>query len=451
MPLFGTDGVRGVANDTLTVDLAGRLARIVGESLGPRARVVVGRDTRVSGSMLEAASVAGLLEAGVNAVSVGVLPTPAVAYLVPALHADAGLVISASHNPPEYNGLKWLQRDGTKFTDDMEADVERALSADRLWRAPGREIGSWQNAPEALERYRSHLVSLFLGRLAPLRVVVDLGHGAAASTAADVLQRLGCQVDVLYGEPHGHLINVGCGATHPERGAEAVRVRGYDVGFSFDGDADRVMAADADGRVLNGDAILYVLARGMAAEGRLPGRRIITTVMANLGLERALQKDGIAMERTQVGDRFVAARMAQAGASLGGEQSGHVILADWAVTGDGLLTALAVLREMARTGKPLADLAAGLTAYPQVLTNVKLGQIPSGWREVPAIRHAIDAAERDLGEEGRVLVRPSGTEPLLRIMLEGRDEGQITEWADRLAAVVQEALGSATASSESAN
>ncbi len=445
MPLFGTDGVRGIANDTLTAELAMRLGRTVGSRLGPGARVLVGRDTRVSGPLLEAASIAGLLEVGVEALSVGVLPTPAVAYLVPALGADAGLVISASHNPPEYNGLKWLTQDGRKFSEEEEAAVERAYTEDRPSpAAPGR-IGAVRQWPEAVEQYRAHLVGVFAGQIPPLNVVVDLGHGAASATVVSVLERLGCRVSVLFGEPHGHLINVNCGATHPEMVADAVRRGGFDLGLTFDGDADRVMAADADGRILNGDAILLVLARAMAAQDRLPGRRVIATVMSNLGLERALQADGIAMERTQVGDRYVAARMAETGAALGGEQSGHVILSDWAVTGDGLLTALALLRAMGSTKEPLAALTAGFVTYPQVLTNVKLEQIPAGWSEHPAISESLILARQALGEEGRVVVRPSGTEPLLRIMLEGRDESQIHEWADRLAAVVQEALESATA------
>jgi len=449
MPLFGTDGVRGVANEGLTADLAHRLARVVGTGLGPGARVVVGRDTRLSGPMLEAASVAGLLEVGVEAVSLGVLPTPAVAHLVPVLHADAGLVISASHNPPEYNGLKWLRKDGRKFSDREEATIEAALAEDRFLAVPPLRIGAWRLWPEAADRYVDHLVRLFVGQIPPLKVVVDVGHGAAGRTAARALERLGCTVDVIFGEPHGHLINVGTGATHPERVAEAVRRRGYDVGFAFDGDADRVMAADADGNVLNGDAILYILARGMADEGRLPGRRIVTTVMSNLGLERGLRASRIAMERTPVGDRFVAERMAEVGAALGGEQSGHVILAEWAVTGDGLMTALALLREMGRSGRSLPELLAGFATYPQILTNVKLERIPAAWAEEPAITDAVRAAEADLGEDGRILLRPSGTEPLLRIMVEGRDEGRIQQWADRLAAVVRETLGSATASSES--
>ncbi len=450
MPLFGTDGVRGVVNDTLTVALATRLARTVGSRLGPGARVVVGRDTRVSGPLLEAASMAGLLEVGVQAVSVGVVPTPAVAFLVPALGADAGLVISASHNAPEYNGLKWLARDGRKFSEEEEAAVASAYDEDRPDRVPPAQIGSVNRWPEAVEQYQSYLVSVFAGQIPPLNVVVDLGHGAASRTVVSVLERLGCRVSVLFGEPHGHLINVGCGATHPEQVADAVRRGGFDVGLTFDGDADRVMAADADGHILNGDAILLVLARALAAQNRLAGRRVISTVMSNLGLERALHADGIALERTQVGDRYVAARMVETGSTLGGEQSGHVILSDWSVTGDGLLTALALLREMHRTGEPLAHLTTGFVTYPQVLTNVKLGQIPAEWDENPAVIEALNLARQALGEEGRVVVRPSGTEPLLRIMLEGRDEGQIHEWADRLAAVVQEALGSATAPSESA-
>lgn len=444
MALFGTDGVRGVANDTLTAELAYRVAGAVGARLGPGARVLIGRDTRVSGPMLEAASVAGLTEAGVETVSLGVAPTPAVAALVPRCHAQAGLVISASHNPPEYNGLKWLADDGRKWPEAVEADVARAVDRGVRGRVPSMDLGAWRAWPEALEQYRSRLVGLFAGRVPKVRAVVDLAHGAAGVTAPEVLERLGIACDVWYGEPRGALINRQCGATHPEVLAHAVRVTGADIGFAFDGDADRVMVADGSGRILNGDAVLYLLALGMRAEGRLREDRVVATVMSNLALEHALAAHGIAMERTPVGDRWVADRMAETGAVLGGEQSGHIILADWAVTGDGLLTALAVLAEMQRSGRPASELAVDLTPYPQLLKNVKLGQIPPDWDERPEIKEAVRACAADLGADGRVFIRPSGTEPLLRIMLEGRDVDRIQSWADRLAAVVQEVLESAT-------
>lgn len=449
MALFGTDGIRGVANETLTAEVAFDVARAMGARLGAGSRVVVGRDSRVSGPMLEAAVVAGLTETGVTAVSLGVLPTPAVAALVPRLRAQAGLVISASHNPAEFNGLKWLNGEGRKWPDDVERAVEADVAARRFARAEPLAVGRWLSWPEAVEQYRSWLVGQFAGRVPPLRVVVDLAHGAAATTAVPVLERLGVTCEVRYGELNGHLINRRCGATHPEAMAEAVRMTGADLGLAFDGDADRVILADAHGRILNGDAILYVLALGLQAEGRLRGQRVVATVMSNLALEQHLAKHGIQLDRTQVGDRWVAERMAETGAALGGEQSGHVIVADLAVTGDGLLTALAVMAEIQRSGRSLDDLTQDLVWYPQVLKNVTLKRIPADWAEQAAIREALEACRDDLGTEGRVVVRPSGTEPVLRIMLEGRDADRTEAWADRLVAVVQEALGSATEPPES--
>ncbi|MHB1426534.1 MAG: phosphoglucosamine mutase [Gemmataceae bacterium] len=449
MALFGTDGVRGVANEALTPTLAMDLGRAAGSMLGPGRRVVIGRDTRVSGFMLESAAAAGLASAGVETVSIGVAPTPAVAALVPILHADAGLVISASHNPPEYNGLKLLARDGRKWTPQQEGEVERRMGARDFHSAAPTRVGRWLQWPEALDQYRRQVVGRFAGSVPALHAVLDIGHGAASMTAASVLEALGITCDVLYGEPHGLLINRNCGATHPEVVARAVRDRGADIGLAFDGDADRLMAVDDQGQVLDGDGILYVLARGFKAVDELAGDRVVATVMSNLGLERGLAASGIVLDRTAVGDRWVAERMAETGAVLGGEQSGHIILAKWAVTGDGLLTALQLLAEMGRTGKTLAALRQGFDRYPQVLKNVHLTKIGEGWQEWPGMRETLQACEQELGGEGRVFVRTSGTEPLLRIMLEGRDVDHITLWADRLVAVVEQALESETEPSPS--
>lgn len=452
MALFGTDGVRGLANEVLSPELAMKLGQAAGTMLGPGRRILIGRDTRVSGFMLESAAAAGLASVGVDTVSLGIAPTPAVAALVVLLHADAGLVISASHNPPEYNGLKLLARDGRKWTPEEEAEVERRMSAGDYQRTLPTGVGGWQGWPEALDQYRRQLVGRFAGAVPSVRAVLDLGHGAATMTAPAVLEALGVTCEVLYSEPHGLLINRNCGATHPEVVAKAVRERGADIGFTFDGDADRLMAVDSRGDILDGDGILYVLARGLKATGELVGNRVVATVMSNLGLERGLQTSGIALDRTQVGDRWVAERMAEQGAIIGGEQSGHIILSKWAVTGDGLLTALALLAEMGRTGKSLAELRQGFERYPQVLQNVHLrarSNLGEGWQEWPGVRQTLEACEADLGDEGRVFIRTSGTEPLLRIMLEGRDVDHITEWADRLVAVVEQALESETEPSPS--
>jgi phosphoglucosamine mutase len=449
VPLFGTDGVRGIANRDLTPALAFDVGLAAAAILPPGARVVVGRDTRRSGAMLEAAATAGLMAGGVDCILLGVAPTPAVAALVPLLGAEAGLVISASHNPPEYNGLKLLDAEGRKWPPARERAVEEAMAAPA---GPGRRlkpteaIGQAEHRPEALEAYRQRLVTLFAGRVGRLRVVVDLGHGAAVSTAEAVLSRLGLAVTVIHGDADGRYINRRSGATHPEVVAEAVRELGADLGLAFDGDADRLVACDENGRILDGDAIMYALATGLLHEDALPGRRVVATVMSNLGLERALGRLGVTLERTPVGDRFVAERMAEIGAALGGEQSGHVILSRWAVTGDGLLTALALLAEAHRRGSPISALTEGFERYPQVLRNIR---VPSGveadrWREWPGVVEAVAMAEAALGEAGRVVVRPSGTEPLLRVMLEGQDTDAITMWADRLQAVFERALESAT-------
>jgi phosphoglucosamine mutase len=437
--LFGTDGARGRANEELTPLLAMDIGRAAGTELWSGSRVVVGRDTRVSGPMLEAAVTAGLASAGVEVVSLGIAPTPAVAALVPLLKADAGVVISASHNPPEYNGIKLLQADGRKWASEREAAVERRVNAADFRKAAPAATGGTRHWPEAVEQYRSRLVGWFAGRVPPLKAVVDLGHGAAIATAVPVLERLGVECIMLYSEPEGRLINQACGATHPGIVADAVKRYGADVGLSFDGDADRLMAADETGQILDGDAVMYVLASGMQQRGELAGSPVVATVMSNLGLERGLHARGIDLLRTPVGDRWVADKMRESGAVLGGEQSGHVILSRWAVTGDGLLTALALLAELG-SGEKLSGKLEGFTRYPQLLKNVRLTAPLKNWEDVPGLTEEARRCEADLGTEGRLLIRPSGTERLLRIMLEGRDADQLAEWADRLVAVVQETL-----------
>ncbi|MCY0886700.1 MAG: phosphoglucosamine mutase [Firmicutes bacterium] len=447
MALFGTDGARGVANRELTPDLALDIGRAAAALLPAGAVVAVATDTRLSGPMLEAAVAAGLTSAGVEVLRLGVLPTPALAHLLPELGCAAGVMISASHNPPEYNGIKLLDGQGRKWAPEREAAVEDRIRRRDWPQDPGRLGSVRDRSGDAAERYRSWLVDLFRGRVpAGLTVVVDVGQGAAVTTAPAVLERLGLTVRVLNGEGDGARINVGCGATHPRGLQAAVLAEGADLGLAFDGDADRLIAVDGEGALVDGDSALYILGRGLQAEGALPGNRVVATVMTNLGVERALAASGIALERTPVGDRWVAEVLRREGLALGGEQSGHVILARWANTGDGLLTALALLAEMARTGLSLADLHRGVTRYPQVLKNLRLppGTLPG--RLPPALAEAVAAAEAELGRDGRVLVRPSGTEPVLRIMLEGRDADRIAWWADRLVAVAKEALESAGAS-----
>ncbi|WP_207711596.1 phosphoglucosamine mutase [Sulfobacillus harzensis] len=446
MSLFGTDGARGIANQTLTAELAYAIAKGTARHLPRPARVLIGRDTRISGPLLEAALSAGFMESGVDVMLAGVVPTPALAYLIGAMKADAGVMISASHNPPQYNGIKLLDVAGRKWEPEAEAAVEQAI-ADKDWPAPdAHHIGqqhAYQDAAPAI--YQNRLLSIFAGRLPEWKVVLDVGHGAAGRTAPAIFQALGIPAEVLHGEPLGELINVDCGATHPEKVREAVLRSGAAIGLSFDGDADRVIAVDATGRIVDGDEILYVLARDLKANGKLPHNQVVATVMTNLGMQRALEEENIELLRTPVGDRWVAQEMRSRGVALGGEQSGHVILKEWTETGDGVLTGLALMAALGEMGCTLEEAVAPLVRYPQILRNVPLAEPVRDWTAIPGLRKSVAEAEAALGEDGRVLIRPSGTEPLLRIMLEGRDVELINEWAHRLETGVRQALESAEA------
>ncbi len=446
LALFGTDGARGVANQTLTVGLAMDIARGAARELGRPARVLIGRDTRVSGSMLEAALAAGLTESGIDVLLAGMVPTPALAYLIGAMGANAGIMISASHNPPEYNGIKLIDQQGKKWEPELEARVEDAIRS-RDWPDPDpAQVGRIFHYEEAaVAQYRRHLLSIFAGHIPAWPIVLDVAHGAASATAPQVFEALGVPVTVLHPEPLGELINVQCGATHPEVLREAVLSRGARLGLAFDGDADRVIAVDGSGRIVDGDEILFVLATQLKAAGRLADDRVVATVMSNLGLERALERSGIRLERTPVGDRWVAKAMREKEAVLGGEQSGHVILKQWTETGDGVLTGLALVAAVAEAGLTLEEAVAPVERYPQILRNVRLEAPVSDWKVIAGLAEAVKEAEAALGEEGRVLIRPSGTEPLLRIMLEGRDVDLINQWAHRLETGVREALESAEA------
>ena len=446
MALFGTDGARGVANQTLTVGLAMDIARGAARELGRPARVLIGRDTRVSGSMLEAALAAGLTESGIDVLLAGMVPTPALAYLIGAMGANAGIMISASHNPPEYNGIKLIDQQGKKWEPELEARVEDAIRS-RDWPDPDpAQVGRIFHYEEvAVAQYRRHLLSIFAGRIPAWPIVLDVAHGAASATAPQVFEALGVPVTVLHPEPLGELINVQCGATHPEALREAVLSRGARLGLAFDGDADRVIAVDGSGRIVDGDEILFVLATQLKAAGHLADDRVVATVMSNLGLERALERSGIRLERTPVGDRWVAKAMREQEVVLGGEQSGHVILKQWTETGDGVLTGLALVAAVAEAGLTLEEAVAPVERYPQILRNVRLEAPVSDWKVIAGLAEAVKEAEAALGEEGRVLIRPSGTEPLLRIMLEGRDVDLINQWAHRLETGVREALESAEA------
>ncbi len=440
--LFGTDGVRGVANVDLTPELAFRLGRAAAHVLGShgRGRFLLGWDTRRSGEMLQAALTAAICSAGSDVVRAGVLPTPAIAYLTRLQRHTAGIVISASHNPIEDNGIKFFAQDGFKLPDAVETEIEACVGREDLPRAVGLEVGGAGDLPDASDVYGDFVASLATAPLGGLRVVVDCAYGAACPVAPALWRRLGATVIAINDQPDGNRINVACGSTHPEVIRQAVLDHGADVGFAHDGDADRVIAVDETGRIVDGDIIMGVCALHLHAQGRLAGNRVVATVMSNLGLEVALRRAGITLERTVVGDRYVLERMRALEANLGGEQSGHVIFLDHATTGDGLLTAVQVVNVMIETEKRLSELAAPIERYPQILRNVAVADRESFDRQTK-IQEAIAEAERRLGPRGRVLVRPSGTEPVVRVMVEAEDLDEAQALAGHLVEVIEQALG----------
>ena len=447
--LFGTDGVRGVAGDypldhTTVRRLGAALVRAWRSEHGAAAnsgpRILIGRDTRESGSWIEAELAYGGSGEGAAVTSAGVVPTPGVAYLTRELGYDLGVVISASHNPYGDNGIKVFSGKGEKFTETVERDVE-AVMADASWRAR-------EGAPARLSRvesiapYVDHLRGVFpdARSLSPFVVAVDCANGATTTVAPKLFASLGLKTVVTANEPDGRNINLGCGSTHPERLAATVVERRCAMGVAFDGDGDRAIFVDHDGRVVDGDAVLLMCARQLQRESRLRGSAIVATVMSNIGLELALQPLGIALVRCPVGDKYVMEEMIRRDLSLGGEQSGHIIFSDYLYTGDGLCTALNVLRTIALTQRTLADLASDLVTYPQVLLNVRVRE-KADLKSVPAIAAAIDRVESRVAGHGRLLVRYSGTEPLLRVMLEGKDESEIRGWAQEIVDAVKQHLG----------
>ncbi len=449
--LFGTDGVRGLANADLTPALALELATSAAHVLiekhlidetgaRPRPRAVIGRDPRASGEMLEAATAAGLAGAGVDVVLLGVVPTPAVAYLTGALGADVGVVISASHNPMPDNGIKLFTAGGFKLDDAVEQAIEDDMVARRAdpgrWTPPtGVDVGRIWPDPGAGDKYVQHLLASSPTSLGRLKVVVDCANGAASVLAPETYRRAGAEVIVLAGRPDGLNINDGVGSTHLEGLRAAVVEHGADLGIAHDGDADRCLAVAADGSDVDGDAILGILAAALREEGRLVGDTVVGTVMANLGFHRAMAGAGITVLTTAVGDRYVLEAMREGGFTLGGEQSGHVILADHATTGDGVLTALQLMGRVAATGRPLGELASIVTKFPQVLVNVRVADKAAA--QAPVVQAAVAQAVAELGDSGRVLLRPSGTEPLVRVMVEAETQEQADRIAQRVAEVVR--------------
>jgi phosphoglucosamine mutase len=448
--LFGTDGVRGLANGTLTaelaVDLSVAAAHVLGEAgafdhtVGRRGRpvAVVGRDTRISGQFLEAAVVAGLASAGVDVHLLGVLPTPGVAYLTDALGADLGVMLSASHNPMPDNGIKFLARGGHKLDDAIEIAIERRMG--EPWERPtGGDVGRVRVYESAVEEYAAHLESTITHPLVGLKVVLDCAEGAAYAAGPRALEDAGATVIAIHADPDGLNINASCGSTHLESLRAAVVEHGAHAGFALDGDADRCLAVDAEGNVVDGDQILAILSLSLLEQGRLAKDTVVATVMSNLGFVQAMRANNVGVRQTKVGDRYVLEAMKVSGYSLGGEQSGHVILTDHATTGDGILTTLHVMERMATTGKSLAELASVMTRLPQVLLNVS-GVDKARADEDAVVAAAVAEEEAVLGDRGRILLRPSGTEPIVRVMVEAPTHDEAQGVASRLAAVVQRQL-----------
>ncbi|MFI6688562.1 phosphoglucosamine mutase [Streptomyces sp. NPDC050485] len=449
--LFGTDGVRGVANSDLTAELALGLsvaaAHVLAEAgtfEGHRPTAVVGRDPRASGEFLEAAVVAGLASAGVDVLLVGVLPTPAVAYLTGALGADLGVMLSASHNAMPDNGVKFFARGGHKLADELEDRIEAIYELHRTgepWERPtGAGVGRVRSYGEGFDRYVAHLIGVLPNRLDGLKVVLDEAHGAAARVSPEAFTRAGAEIITIGAEPDGLNINDGCGSTHLDLLKAAVVEHGADLGIAHDGDADRCLAVDGAGNEVDGDQILAVLALAMREAGTLRGNTVVGTVMSNLGFKIAMEREGIELVQTGVGDRYVLESMKEHGYALGGEQSGHVIILDHATTGDGTLTGLMLAARVAATGRSLGELAAVMERLPQVLVNVP-DVDKSRVTTSAELGAAVAEAERELGATGRVLLRPSGTEPLVRVMVEAADIEQARSIAGRLADVVKSALG----------
>jgi phosphoglucosamine mutase len=444
---FGTDGVRGVANTELTAELAYKLGRYGGyvvtqDSKNPKPKVVIGRDTRISGPMLERALIAGLQSIGAEVIRLGVISTPGVAYLTRVLEADAGIMISASHNPVQDNGIKFFGGDGFKLLDEKEAEIEALLDAetDELPRPIGGDIGTVLNYKEGAQKYMQFLKGTVQNRFDGLKIVVDCANGAASALATQLFADMEADVITLACNPDGLNINDNCGSTHPEMLQKTVVEKGAALGLAFDGDADRLIAVDEKGNIVDGDFIMAICGTAWKKRGKLKKDTIVSTVMSNIGFYKGLEAAGIETRQTAVGDRYVMEEMLQGGFNLGGEQSGHIIFLDYNTTGDGLLTALQLLDVVAEAGKPLSQLAAeAMTQYPQILVNVRVAD-KTKLNGNDAIKAAIEEVETKLGSNGRVLVRPSGTEPIVRVMAEGPNEEELNTYVKQIVDVVEKEL-----------
>ena len=446
--LFGTDGVRGEANVTLLPEMAYRLGRAAtlyfGRESDEQPLILIGRDTRISGEMFASALTAGICSAGGRAMLAGVIPTPAIAYLARRHKAKAGIVISASHNPFHDNGIKFFGGDGYKLPDavedELEAIVHQLEQDDNLARPSGDKIGHIEYRTDLLNQYIEFVLSTCKERFDGMSVVLDCANGAAYEVMPRVLRELGAKVKVIHALPNGVNINDHCGSTHLESLQRAVLENHADFGIAHDGDADRCLCVDEKGQVIDGDHILVMCAQDMIKKGTLPYNTVVTTVMANIGFHKAIKAAGGRAEVTQVGDRYVLENMLKNGYKIGGEQSGHIIFTDFSTTGDGPITALQVLSSLKRSGRKASDLTNLMTTYPQLLVNVKVAT-KDGWEENEAIKAAIAVGEQELGTDGRILVRPSGTEPLIRVMAEGPDQAQLDTICHRIADVVKKEQG----------
>ncbi|KIQ95370.1 Phosphoglucosamine mutase [Anoxybacillus thermarum] len=442
---FGTDGVRGIANSELTPELAFKIGRFGGYVLTKdkeRPKVLIGRDTRISGHMLEGALVAGLLSIGAEVMRLGVISTPGVAYLTKALGAQAGVMISASHNPVQDNGIKFFGPDGFKLSDEQELEIEALLDSeqDTLPRPIGKDLGQVNDYFEGGQKYLQYLKQTVDEDFSGIHVALDCAHGATSSLATHLFADLDADVSTMGASPNGLNINEGVGSTHPEALAAFVKEKGADVGLAFDGDGDRLIAVDENGQIVDGDQIMYICAKYLHEQGRLKQQTVVSTVMSNLGFYKALEAQGIKSVQTAVGDRYVVEEMKKNGYNLGGEQSGHIIFLDYNTTGDGLLTALQLVNIMKMTKKPLSELAGEMKKYPQKLVNVKVTDKHEAIAN-EEVQRVIREVEGEMAGNGRILVRPSGTEPLVRVMAEAQTDELCDQYVERIASVIRERFG----------
>ena len=445
--LFGTDGVRGVANTELTGRMAYELGRagayVLTKETYHTPRILVGMDTRISGDMLEAALTAAICSVGAHAVLAGIIPTPAVAYLVRKYKLDAGIVISASHNPVEYNGIKFFNNKGYKLRDELEDMIENIVMSktDNLPKPTGGFIGTKSVAEEALDDYIDFLSSSGSIKFKGLKVAIDCANGASYKAAPIALLNLGAELCIIHNEPDGNNINLNCGSTHIKSLQELVVENGADIGFAFDGDADRCLAVDENGELIDGDKILAICGLYLKEKGKLPGNTVVGTIMSNMGLSVMADKNGINIEQANVGDRYVIEKMLEGGYTLGGEQSGHIIFHEYNTTGDGIITAIQLLTVLKEKGCKASELAKIMDIYPQVLVNAKIkNENKHSYMENAEVKKAINELEKKFEGEGRVLIRPSGTEPLVRVMIEGKDIEQMQMDAERLASIIERNL-----------